>query len=110
MNDEHQAAGSLAEHAAPGNRLYLLVWFYLLAITALEVVLGYMHIFSTAVMLAVLMLLSVVKAGLIVAYFMHLRFEKRSLVLSLVPAGVLVMALLLAFFPDSFRVLELGVR
>jgi cytochrome c oxidase subunit 4 len=86
-----------------------MVWLYLLALTAVEVVLGYTHLFSTAMMLLILMLLSLVKAGLIVAYFMHLRFEKRSLVLSLIPAGVLVIALLLAFFPDSFRVLQLGV-
>jgi cytochrome c oxidase subunit 4 len=58
-------------------------------------------------MLLILMVLSAIKAGLIIAYFMHLRFEKPSLILSIIPAGMLVIALLFAFFPDSFRVLEL---
>jgi cytochrome c oxidase subunit 4 len=97
-------------HLEGGARLYNWVWIYLLALTALEVFLAYEHIFSTAGMLAVLMVLSVVKAGLIVAYFMHLRFERASLVLSLIPAVVLVISLLGAFFPDSLRLLELRAQ
>ena len=93
-------------HLEGGVRLYTWVWIYLLALTALEVFLAYEHIFSTAGMLAVLMLLSIVKAGLIVAYFMHLRFERASLVLSLIPAVVVVISLLGAFFPDSLRLFE----
>jgi cytochrome c oxidase subunit 4 len=102
-----------AEHeagAASGAGLYVMVWVYLLAFTAVEVFLAYEHFFSTGVMLAILMALSVVKAGLIVAYFMHLKFERMNLILSLVPAVVIVISLLFAFFPDGFRVLELGVR
>ena len=98
------------EHAGSGDRLYLSVWVYLLAITAIEVVLAYMHLFTTGTMLAILMVLSLVKGALIMAYFMHLRFERVSLVLSLVPVGVVVISLLFAFFPDSLRVLELHSR
>jgi len=87
----------------------VLVWFFLLAITGVEVLLAYMHVFSTSVMMAILMVLSFVKAALIVAYFMHMKFERIALVLSLFPATLLVIALLSAFFPDSFRVLRLGV-
>lgn len=97
-------------HAGSDNRLYIFVWAYLLGLTALEVFLAYEHMFSTEGMLAILMLLSVVKAGLIVAYFMHLRFERVSLIFSLVPVGVVVISLLFAFFPDSFRLFELRVR
>ncbi len=68
------------------------------------------RIFTPPVMLLVLMILSVVKAGLIVAYFMHLKAEKMTLILSLVPAVVVVICLLFAFFPDSFRLFELRVR
>lgn len=97
-------------HAGGSNRLIALVWVYLLGLTAVEVLLAYLHLFSTGGMLLILMLLSAVKAGLIIAYFMHLRFEKPSLILSLIPAGMLVVALLFAFFPDSFRLLELRPR
>jgi cytochrome c oxidase subunit 4 len=92
----------------PSNRLFYTVWALLLMLTAVEVVLAYIHLFSTAVMLLVLMILSLIKAGLIMAYFMHLRFEKRSLVLSLIPFACIVIALLAVFFPDGFRALELG--
>jgi cytochrome c oxidase subunit IV len=92
---------------AGGNRLFVSVWVYLLILTAIEVILAYLQLFRTEVMLLVLMVLSAIKAGLIIAYFMHLRFEKPSLILSIMPVGMLVIALLFAFFPDSFRVLEL---
>ena len=58
------------------------------------------------VALTILMGLSVVKAGLIVAYFMHLRFERFSLVLTLIPMTVLCLLLMSIFFPDSMRLFE----
>jgi cytochrome c oxidase subunit IV len=54
-------------------------------------------------MLTILIGLSIIKAALIVAYFMHLRFERLSLVLTLVPMLIVCICLLLVFFPDSFR-------
>jgi len=92
---------------AGGNRLFVSVWVYLLILTAIEVILAYLQLFRTEVMMLILMVLSAIKAGLIIAYCMHLRFEKPSLILTILPAGMLVIALLFAFFPDSFRVLEL---
>lgn len=96
-------------HTGHGSRLYVSVWVYLLALTAVEVVLAYMHVFPPAGMLVVLMVLSLVKAGLIMAYFMHLRFERATLFLSLVPAVVVVISLLFVFFPDSMRLFQLRV-
>jgi cytochrome c oxidase subunit 4 len=93
-------------HAEGGNRLYLSVWTALLALTAVEVFLGYIHL-AVGLMLVLLMGLSLIKAGLIIAYFMHLRFERFSLFLTLVPLWVIVTCLLFVFFPDSFRLQEL---
>jgi cytochrome c oxidase subunit 4 len=92
-----------------GNRLYLVVWTVLLGLTAIEVWLAYVQVFSIGGMLAILMALSLVKAALIVAYFMHLRFERNTLVWSLVPV-VVVIGLLAVFFPDGVRALQLAVR
>ena len=47
--------------------------------------------------------LSIIKAALIVAYFMHLKFERLSLILTIVPMLVVCICLLFVFFPDSFR-------
>jgi cytochrome c oxidase subunit 4 len=91
---------------ADNNRLYLIVWGALLFMTIVEVVLAYIQL-ATAPMLITLMGLSLVKAGLIIAYFMHLKFEQGTLFWALVPMWVLVMVLLFVFFPDSFRALNL---
>jgi len=90
------------EHFAGSNRLFISVWVWLLALTGFEVFLGYKHL-PVIYMLVILMGVSIVKAALIVAYFMHLRFERLNLILTIVPALVIAICLLLVFFPDSFR-------
>lgn len=95
-------AESEHEHFAGSNKLFISVWFWLLLLTGIEVFLGYIHI-PIHLMLTILVGLSLVKAALIVAYFMHLRFERLSLVLTLVPMLVICICLLFVFFPDGFR-------
>jgi caa(3)-type oxidase subunit IV len=85
---------------------YFWVWGALLALTAVEVVLGYKQVFSPVRMLEVLLVLSIIKSALIIGYFMHLKFEKAimrwMLVLS-VTACFIIMYFF--FFPDAGRVL-----
>jgi cytochrome c oxidase subunit IV len=89
-------------HFAGSNRLFMMVWVWLLALTGFEVFLGYVQL-PVVYMLVILMGASLIKAALIVAYFMHLRFERLNLILTIVPAVVVCICLLLVFFPDSFR-------
>ena len=99
-------SGSQAhEHAEGGTRLYLSVWAALLVLTVVEVYLAYIHL-QPNLMITILMGLSLIKAALIIAYFMHLRFERFNLFLVLVPMWILVTCLLFVFFPDSFRLQE----
>ena len=98
----HEEPEIIEEHFAGSNRLFLSVWGWLLLLTALEVFLGYIHL-PVAYMMVILMGASIIKAALIVAYFMHLRFERINLILTIVPALVICICLLLVFFPDSFR-------
>jgi cytochrome c oxidase subunit 4 len=93
-------------HHDVGTRIYYSIWFWLLALTGVELVLAYIH-FTTALLLIMLMGLSIIKAALIIAYFMHLKFERLSLVLTIVPAMVVTMSLLFVFFADSVRLHEL---
>src|SRR5438132_14088935 len=93
-------------HFAGSNRLFISICVWLLALTGFEVFLGYKHL-PVIYMLVILMGVSIVKAALIVAYFMHLRFERLNLVLTIVPALVICICLLMVFFPDSFRSREL---
>src|ERR1044071_7615174 len=89
-------------HFAGSNRLFMMIWVWLLALTGFEVFLGYIQL-NIVLMLVILMGASIIKAALIVAYFMHLRFERLNLILTIVPAVVICICLLLVFFPDSFR-------
>ena len=93
-------------HFAGSNKLFLSVWVWLLLLTGFEVFLGYIQL-SVVLMLVILMGASIIKAALIVAYFMHLRFERLNLVLTIVPALVICICLLLIYFPDSLRAKEL---
>lgn len=97
-----------AEHPHPAGsvKLFLWVWYWLLALTGVEVFLAYKQL-GVKLMLTLLMALSIVKASLIIAYFMHLRYEKRSLALTLMPALIFIVGMLFVFFPDSLRLLEL---
>ena len=89
-------------HHEGTNKLFISVWIWLLVLTGIEVFLAYEHL-PLHFMLTILIGLSIIKAALIVAYFMHLRFERLSLVLTLVPMLIVCICLLFVFFPDSFR-------
>ena len=86
------------------------VWGGLLVLTAIEVYLTYQNL-PPVRMLTILMGLSVIKAALIIAFFMHLKFEitrMRWLTMCAVAACLLLMTIF--FFPDAFRILYLGVK
>ena len=89
------------------GRIFLYVWLILLGLTITEVVLAYQHL-GVKVMLTLLLGLSVVKASLIIAYFMHLRYERASLAVTLMPALLFIIVLLLFVFPDSVRMIRMG--
>ena len=93
-------------HAPTGTKVFLHVCFWLLALTGVEVFLAYERL-GVRLMLTLLMGLSVIKASLIISYFMHLRYEKPSLAWILMPALVMVVALMFLVFPDSFRLLRM---
>ena len=93
-------------HFEGGTKLFLNVLWGLLALTVVEVFLAYIHVPLT-LMLIILIGLSLIKAAMIVAYFMHLRFERMSLVLTLIPTLAVCICLLFIVFPDSFRTSEL---
>ena len=90
------------EHFAGSNKLFTSIWVWLVALTLVEIFLAYKPM-PIHFMLTILLGLSIIKAALIVAYFMHLKFERLSLILTIVPMLVVCICLLFVFFPDSFR-------
>src|SRR6266404_2687275 len=94
-------------HAGASVGLNIAIWIGLVAITGLEVFLAYEQL-QPSVMLTVLVVLSVVKAAMIMSYFMHLKYEKFSLVLLLIPATIFCICMMfIFFFPEAFRLLQL---
>jgi caa(3)-type oxidase subunit IV len=89
---------------------YFWVWGALLVLTGIEVWLGYRQVFEPVRMLEVLLVLSVIKSALIIAYFMHLKFEAAIMRWMIVISvfGLFVI-MYLFFFPDAGRILRLGV-
>ena len=82
------------------------IWAALLVLTAIEVVLAYLHVAPQWMLLA-LVGLSTVKAILIAGWFMHLKFERKSLLLALIPTLTVFILLLFGFLPDAARALNM---
>jgi len=89
------------EHGG-SDRQNIMIWGCLLGLTAFEVLLAYLQVPLT-LMLIILMGASIIKAALIMAFFMHLKFERLSLILTIVPTLVVLLCLFAILFPDSFR-------
>ena len=87
----------------PGVITFAKVWVALLVMTGAEVLLAYEQV-PTLIMLTVLLGLSVIKAALIIAYFMHLKFERLSLFLTLFPMLIFCIVLMLIFLGDAYRI------
>jgi cytochrome c oxidase subunit 4 len=90
------------EHG-PSIPTFAKIWITLLALTAVEVFLAYEQV-PTLIMLTALLGLSVIKAALIIAYFMHLKFERLSLFLTLFPMLIFCILLMLIFLGDATRI------
>jgi cytochrome c oxidase subunit 4 len=94
-------------HAVGSTRLFVMVWVWLAVITFIEVFLAYERL-QPSLMLGILVVLSCVKAVLIISYFMHLKYEKISLALLLIPAAIFCICMIVIFFmPDSARLLQM---
>ncbi len=85
-------------------RTYLIVWGWLFVLSALAYFVDIAHVggWLKAVLLTVLALM---KAGLIVAFFMHLRFERLALVYAILAPLILLVALAVGVVPDGLAVL-----
>lgn len=97
------------EHLHHKKTQFLWVWVALLVMTAIEVYLTYQNL-EPIRMLTILMGLSLIKAGLIIGYFMHMKFEVSRMKWLTMASLVVCLALMMIFFPDALRILSLGVK
>ncbi len=92
-----------------GKGTFLWVWAALLVMTAIEVYLAYENM-EPVRMLTILIGLSVLKAGLIIGYFMHLKYEVSAMKWVTMSSLVVCLALMMISLPDAARVVELAVH
>ena len=104
MNAQNMA--TMESTPGPRMRVYVAVWLGLLAIVGAEVALTYARL-PTGTLLSVLLALALVEAGLGVMYFMHLRYERRTLFWSLIPALIFVFIMMNQFWSDAYRLRSL---
>jgi cytochrome c oxidase subunit 4 len=97
---------TMASKPGPGMRLYVAVWLGLLLIVGAEVALTYAGL-STGILLSALLALALLEAGLGVMYFMHLRYERRTLFWSMIPALIFVFIMMNQFWSDAHRLRSL---
>jgi cytochrome c oxidase subunit 4 len=107
MSDHSAAQVEEVEHGT--IKSFTVVWIVLLALTGIEVLLAYEQI-NPVIMLTALMGMSGVKAALIIAYFMHMKFERLSLFLTLFPMLIFCIIMMLVFMPDSMRLTIMRVQ
>jgi cytochrome c oxidase subunit 4 len=103
---EHRVAEEQRHHS---KGQFLWVWAALLIMTGIEVYLAYQNM-ELIRMLSILMGLSLIKAALIIAYFMHMKFEVSPMKWVTMSSLVFCLAMMLVFLPDAFRILHLGLK
>ena len=85
-----------SDHAEPN---YMGVFWWLLALTVIEIAVIYMPI--AKLVIAILLIgLAISKAALVGLYFMHLKFERLTLGVIAITPFVLCLFLILMLFPD----------
>jgi heme/copper-type cytochrome/quinol oxidase subunit 4 len=86
----------------PTRSLYVGIWLGLIAIVALETWLAFANL-SSGILVACLLLLAIVEAGIALRYFMHLKYEPPALFWTLIPAVVFALLMMNQVWPDAIR-------
>ena len=96
-------AVAIEQHAEVPAKTFLWVWIGLVLVTGIEVYIAYIEL-KPLVMLGLLVCLSIIKAALIMTWFMHLKYEKLGLSLMLVPTIIFCIGMMLVYmFWDAVR-------
>jgi cytochrome c oxidase subunit IV len=96
---------SHAETQAHPIRLYLLVWGWLFVLSACSYLVDHFHL-TGLLRWSLILLFMLVKAGLIVAVFMHMAWERLALIYAiLVPPAALLVFVAIMTFEASYTLL-----
>jgi heme/copper-type cytochrome/quinol oxidase subunit 4 len=84
----------------------VIIYLCILAIAGLQIVLAYQKV-ELAQQLFRMLGLAIIQAGLAIMFFMHLRAEKRNLLLFLAIGTIFVLGMMNMIWSDSFRLLHM---
>jgi cytochrome c oxidase subunit IV len=84
----------------------LVVYGIILGIAGLQALMAY-HTAPGTQLLIQMLALSLVQGGIALAFFMHLRDEKRGLVIALIPTTIFVLVMMNMIWSDSFRLFRM---
>lgn len=106
----HAPASAMAEAATAHQgqqhpiRLYLVVWGWLFVLSTFSYLVDYLE-FEGYLRWSLILLFMILKAGLIVAVFMHMAWERLALIYAILvpPVLVLVFVAIMAFESDYTR-------
>ncbi len=89
------------------TRAYLAAWLVLLILTAVEISVVLVFHFPTALRITILLASALIKASLIGAYYMNLKFERLAMVYIAITPLLLGIIMFFAIVPDAARLLGL---
>lgn len=95
-----------AEGPSGGIVTYVVVYVAILALSAAQIAICYEHIDGSQMFLSMFSV-AIVQAGLAIMFFMHMKSEKRTLALFLLPATAFVLGMMNVIWSDSFRLLTM---
>ena len=98
----------MSAEATPNSGLGkdLVIYAIILAIAVLQVVMAY-HTAPGKPLMLQMLALALVQGGIAVAFFMHLRDEKRALIIALIPTTIFVLVMMNVIWSDSFRLFRM---
>jgi len=103
----HEVEVAEHENMAPPSA-FLVAWLVLLFLTAVEVSVVLVFSLPTAVRVVILLITACLKASLIGAYYMNLKFERLAMMyLVVIPLVALALVLFWGVVPDAARILGL---
>lgn len=106
-HNDQTATATKGEQHQP-FQVYLVVWGLLFVLSAMSYFLDYFDVHPDILRKFLITAFALIKAALIVGFFMHMRFERMALVLAILLPPLLLMALVAIILPEGTYVS--GVR
>ncbi|MEZ6045799.1 MAG: cytochrome C oxidase subunit IV family protein [Planctomycetaceae bacterium] len=101
MSETQQTeADQIDSDASHGSKLYLTIFLILCVCTAISWLVDELHINNIMLLIVTVLAIATLKAGFVMLFFMHLKFEKNWKYALLLPTIILAIGLPMTLLPD----------